>query len=394
MTPAERRPHLPPGLASGLGTITDHVPVDLVVQRSRTSMRARIARLRSRSWQVGQCAIAAGVAWFVAHNLIGHAQPFFAPVVALVSLGTTYGQRLRRVVEMSVGVAIGIFLGDLYTHLFGRGAWQITVMVALAMVIALLLDASPLLLNQAAVQSLVVVTVLPNANVAFTRWTDALVGGAVALVAASVVPQAPLRRPREQAAVVVKRLGELLRASAGSVRDGEVANALAGLAAARATDGLIAELRAAADEGLSVVVSSPFRRRHAEPVREMAELVEPLDIAMRNARVLARRVAVACYRHEPVPASYADLLEEIAAATDLIVVELKAGRMAAAAKPTLLALGVASSRAERSRLLSAEVILAQARSLIADLLAVAGMDPLAATDAIPMMRGTTGDERA
>lgn len=389
MTPADRRPHLPPGLANGFGSFTDHVPVDLVVERGRTSLRARIARLRSRSWQVGQCAIAAGVAWLVAHNLIGHAQPFFAPVVALVSLGTTYGQRLRRVVEMSVGVAIGIFLGDLYTHVFGRGAWQITLMVAVAMILALLLDASPLLLNQAAVQSLVVVTVLPNANVAFTRWTDALVGGAVALVAASVVPQAPLRRPREQAGVVVRRLADVVRAAAGSIRHVDVDVAMAGLASARATDGLIAELRAAANEGLSVVVSSPFRRRHAEPVRAMAELVEPLDIAMRNARVLARRVAVAAYRNEPVPESYADLLDEIAEATDLIAAELRAGRMASAVRPTLLALGVASSRAERSGLLSAEVILAQCRSLIADLLAVCGMDPLAATDAIPMMRTTT-----
>ncbi|MCW2868463.1 MAG: putative rane protein YgaE, family, partial [Marmoricola sp.] len=38
---------------------------------------------------------------------------------------------------------------------------------------------------------------------------------------------------------------------------------------------------------------------------------------------------------------------------------------------------------ERSADLSAEVVLAQARSLVADLLAVTGMEPLAATDQIP-----------
>ena len=57
------------------------------MQRSRTSLRQRRARLRSKLWQVGQCAIAAGVAWFVAADVFGHQQPFFAPVAAVVSLG-------------------------------------------------------------------------------------------------------------------------------------------------------------------------------------------------------------------------------------------------------------------------------------------------------------------
>jgi len=371
------------------GDWRNHLPEDLqfdrVMARGRTSVRSRMARLMARKWQVCQCAIAAAVAWWFAHDVIGHAQPFFAPVVALVSLGTTYGQRLRRVFEMSIGVAIGIFLGDLYTHLLGRGAWQIAVMVALAMVIALLLDASPLLVNQVAIQSLVVVTVLPNGGAALLRWTDALIGGAVALVAASVVPQAPLRRPREQAAVVVRRLAALMRNAATSIRERDVTDAMKALAAARSTDGLITDLRAAADEGLSVVVSSPFRRRHKEPVRAMAELVEPLDIAMRNTRVLARRVAVACYRGEDIPASYAELVDSLAYATDEIASELKAGRMANAVQPLLLELGELSAHMERSQVLSAEVVLAQVRSLIADLLAITGMDPLAATDAIPRM---------
>ena len=63
--------------------------------------------------QIDQCAIAAGVAWFIAHDVVGHATPFFAPIAAVVSLGTTYGQRLRRVAEVTVGVAVGVFLADL-----------------------------------------------------------------------------------------------------------------------------------------------------------------------------------------------------------------------------------------------------------------------------------------
>lgn len=357
--------------------------VDLVVRRSRTSLRGRVARLRSRAWQVGQCAIAAGVAWVVAADVFDHATPFFAPIAAVVSLGTSYGQRLRRVAEVTVGVAVGVFLGDLLTHWLGSGGWQIALIVGLAMTSALLLDAGQLFVTQAAIQAIVVSTLLPDPGKAFIRWSDALIGGGIALIAATVVPQAPLRRPREQAAVVVRRISSLLRSSADSIEDGDVERALETLAEARTTDVLIAELRAAADEGLSVIASSPFRWRHRHGVRRMAELVDPLDYALRNTRVLARRVAVACYRHEPMPAGYAIFLRDLADATDAMATELRADRMASAPRDRLISLGVASARLERTTNLNAEVVLAQTRSLIADLLAVSGLDPLEATDAIP-----------
>ncbi|HEY3016477.1 MAG TPA: FUSC family protein, partial [Nocardioides sp.] len=354
-----------------------------VVARGRTSMSVRLTRLRTKSWHIGQCAAAAGVAWLVAGQVFGHETPFFAPIAAVVSLGTSYGQRLRRVAEVTVGVAVGVFMGDLVTHVLGSGAWQIGLIVAVAMSLALLLDAGAILVTQAAVQSIVVSTLLPAPGAAFLRWTDALIGGGVAVVAASVVPRAPLRRPREQAGVVVRKLGELLRAAADSLVDGDVERALDVLRDARATDSLIAELRAASDEGLSVLASSPFRRRHKGRVRRMAELVEPLDFAMRNTRVLVRRVAVAAYRREPVPTSYPAVMRDLADLADLVAAELEAGRMAEDAIEPLIALARSTTTLERTADLSGEVILAQLRSLIADLLAICGMDPLEATDAIP-----------
>lgn len=340
-------------------------------------------RLRSKSWQIGQCAVAAGVAWFVAADLLDHTTPFFAPIVAVVSLGTSYGQRLRRVAEVTLGVAVGVFLGDLLTHLLGSGAWQIALVVGLAMTAALLLDAGVIFVTQAAVQGIVVSTLVPAPGEAFLRWTDALIGGAVALVAATAVPGAPLRRPRESAAVVVRKIGSLLRTSADSIEDGDVERALATLSDARTTDALVAELRAASDEGLSVVASSPFRWRHRGGLRLLTDLAEPLDFALRNTRVLARRVAVANYRDEPIPAEYAVFLREIASATDVMAEELSADRMASVVRQPLVALARRSADLPRTPALSAEVVLAQTRSLLADLLAVTGLDPLAATDEIP-----------
>jgi uncharacterized membrane protein YgaE (UPF0421/DUF939 family) len=286
-------------------------------------------------------------------------------------------------------VAVGVFLADLLLLLIGTGAWQVTVLVALSMTITLLLNAGTLFVTQAAVQGIVVVTFAAGPGYSFTRWLDALIGGGVALVAAAVVPRAPLRRPREQAAVVVRRIAQLLRAVAESASDGDAERALQVLADARSTDQLIRELQAAADEGLSVLASSPFRRRHVGHVRRMAELVEPLDRALRNTRVLVRRMALTTYHRVPIPRSYVLLCEDLAAAVDTMAAELAAGEMAGSSgevQRALLRVGEGTAQVERVADLSADVVLAQIRSIIVDLLQITGMDVLEATDALPAPR--------
>jgi uncharacterized membrane protein YgaE (UPF0421/DUF939 family) len=355
--------------------------------RGRTSFATRAMRLRTKGWHVGQCAVAAGLAWYVARELVGHPRPFFAPIVAVICLGTSYGQRLRRVADITVGVAVGVFLAELLLRVIGTGTWQISVMVLIGMSLGLLLNAGALFVTQAAVQGIVVMTLVATPGYSFTRWIDAVVGGGVALVAATVVPRAPLRRPREQSALVVRRIADLLRAGASSVEDGDVERSLQVLADARSTDGLMAELQGAADEGLSVVASSPFRRRHGTDVRRMAELVEPLDRAMRNTRVLVRRAAVSSYHHRPLPHAYLMLCQDLADVVDEIADELSADRMPVAVRPSLLRLGEATAQVERAADLSADVVLAQIRSIIVDLLQITGMDVLEATDALPPARG-------
>ena len=104
------------------------------------------------------------------------------------------------------------------------------------------------------------------------------------------------------------------------------------LADARSTDYLIRELQDAADEGLSVVASSPFRVRHKGDLRQMVDLVDPLDRALRSTRVLVRQTAVAAYHRRPVPTSYSLLALDLADAADLVADELAADRMAVAAR--------------------------------------------------------------
>src|SRR6266446_6561595 len=77
--------------------------------RSRLSeeLTRRLTRWRNTAVPIVQAALAAGLSWLVAVHLVDHRAPFFAPVAAVVCLGVTLGQRLRRVIELIVGVGLG-----------------------------------------------------------------------------------------------------------------------------------------------------------------------------------------------------------------------------------------------------------------------------------------------
>ena len=370
-----------------MGTVPDRSPIGdasrRYARRGGRDVRDRMVRLRQRSFLIVQVAIAAAVAWFIAHDLLGHEQPFFAPVAAIISLGMSYGQRLRRVGEVTVGVAVGVLVADLFVRVAGVGVWQIAVVVAGSMAVAVLLDGGPLLVTQAAVQSVFVALVVPTAAQGVSRWVDALVGGLVAIAAAAVAPQSPLRQPRQAAAAVLAELAAVLQDAVDALRAGDVDRAEKALARARATDAALADLRQAAEEGLEIVRQSPFRRRHREQLLNVAALAEPLDRAVRNARVLVRRVAAATRYEEQVPPTYVDLVSELADITGRLSDCLEDRGLTADLRPQLRAIATRSAEVATPAAMSSTVVIAQVRSIVVDLLELTGLDEDEALALIP-----------
>jgi uncharacterized membrane protein YgaE (UPF0421/DUF939 family) len=354
-----------------------------VARRGRSSVQTRLLRLRQRAFLICQVAVAAAVAWYLAHEVLGHARPFFAPVAAIVSLGLSYGQRLRRVGEITVGVAVGVLVADLLVRVIGTGTWQVALVVVLSMSVAVLLDGGPLVVTQAAVQSVIVTTLLPMPSAGFSRWLDAVLGGAVAIAAAAVAPQTPLRRPRIEAARVLDELSDLLHDATDAARAGDLDRAEQALARARATDKALEDLRSAAAEGLEVVRASPFRRRHRAHVERVAEIAEPIDRAVRNSRVLVRRVTAAVRYEEAVPPTYLDLVDELAELAGELADTLTERGGVADVRPGLERLARASSAAPHSEVMSAVVVLAQVRSMVVDLLELTGLDQDQALARVP-----------
>lgn len=315
--------------------------------------------------------------------MLGHAAPFFAPVAAILVLNVTYGNRLRRGVEVAIGVALGVLVGDVFVHVFGTGVWQVMVVVALAMSLASLVGAGPLMTIQAAVQSVIVTTLLPDPAQGFGRWLDAVVGCAIALVVATIAPSAPLRKPGILAAQLLQEIAGTLRAAATALRESDPAAADQVLERARAGESQLKQLQDAADEGLAVVRHSPFRRGQLGSALAYAELTEPLDRASRNLRVLARRSLVAVWRGDHVPEPYLELLEVIADQAQRMAGDLHEGKLPLAARKGLVAAAQETSHLPVTGGINAVVILAQARSMLVDLMELTGLDYADARELVP-----------
>jgi uncharacterized membrane protein YgaE (UPF0421/DUF939 family) len=152
----------------------------------------RVRRWRSSAVPIVQAALAAGLSWLVAGHVVGHRAPFFAPVAAVVCLGMTLGHQLRRAIELIVGVGVGIGIGDVLISAIGTGPWQIALVVALAMSVAVLLDGGAVITGQAAVSAILVATLyLPGDTSGVSRLVDGLIGGATGLVVVGVFPRSP-----------------------------------------------------------------------------------------------------------------------------------------------------------------------------------------------------------
>ncbi len=149
----------------------------------------RLMRWRSTAIPIVQTALAAGLSWLAAVHVVHHRAPFFAPVAAVVCLGMTLGQQFRRVIELIAGVGLGVGVGALLMSATGTGPWQIALVVALAMSVAVLLDGGSVITGQAAVSAILVATLcLPGDTSGLNRLIDGVIGGATGLVLVGLFP--------------------------------------------------------------------------------------------------------------------------------------------------------------------------------------------------------------
>ena len=328
-----------------------------------------------------QCSVGAAVAWALATGLLGHERPFFACVAVVVCLGVRAAQRLRRVAELAVGVTVGVAVGDALVDVIGTGAWQIGLVVGIALVVALALDGGALVTAQAGLQAVFVVALprVPGGDV--ERWQDAMIGGATALAVASLLPATPWRPAHRAGAGVLRELAAVLRDCALALREQDSASAAFALARARGLQPSFDRWVEALVTGRDITRLSPLRRDTEHVWEAQSALAAGVDRATRNLRVLVRRVLFALGDADPLPPPLAALLEQLAAALDLMAEDVGSGQARAVAALTELA-GLLDPRTLGGGL-SASVVVGQLRSALVDLLEGCGVAPERARAALP-----------
>ncbi len=346
--------------------------------------RSGIEDVRYRKWRILQLSLAAGLAWLIATELFGHESAFFAPISVVLVLGLTVRQRGRRALELGLGVAVGIAVADLIVVLTGTGIWQLMLVVGLAVTGALLLGGGTITVNQAAVSAVLVATLpVPDTAQSLDRFIDALIGSGVALLANSITPADPIRIARRHLEPLLSDLSGVLIDVADALQTTSIADAEEALNRARDLDPRVREMKMAVEAGRETVTVAPARKSSEGRVTRFETAAEPIDLVVRDTRVLARGAVRATRLEENVPPAIIESIRDLATSVRLLD-RFLAGSSAGTEcrKAALRAAALATKSLEETSNMAASAIVAQVRATSMDLLQGLGMKPDDAREAM------------
>jgi uncharacterized membrane protein YgaE (UPF0421/DUF939 family) len=277
-------------------------------------------RVRSALWPAAQATVAAGLAWFVAHDLLGHAQPFFAPIAAAIALSTSGVRRGRRIAQMVAGVTLGIAVGEATSAVVGTSAVSVSIVVALTMAAALVagvgfFSEGMMFVNQSTASAILVVALHKHGTGA-ERLIDALVGGGVAaVIGVGLFPAEPLALMRRAERELLRSLAGALSRVAELLREGVPAQPQWTLAAAQDIHTQLAGLAAARATARANVRVAPRRWRLRSAVAAEDARISRLDLLANASLSLFRVSTDALDVGDPVPA---DLCAAVAGLAEVI----------------------------------------------------------------------------
>lgn len=346
------------------------------LRRPQTSLDERVRLLRKRWRLLLRLSVATSLAFFVSTHLLGHSQAFFAPISAVIVIVAGAGVRTRTLLELVVGVALGVLVGELLILTIGRGTWQIALVVVLTVVISTLVGIKGLAMTQAANSSVLLAAVVPVANAgnpAVTRFLDAFIGGCCGLAMILLVPRNPVRDIDVETQALLRRLASVLARCAEAMRLASPELADEALAEARAMQPDLQSLEATAVNVTEIARMSPMRWKQRDHLDLYVGAVRDLDNAIRDARVLARRTAAMLRHREVAPADMHLAVDSLARAVGIFADDLSEHDDFAEARAELVeAARIAVAALPGAMTMNTAAIAAQVRSLAADLLYASG----------------------
>jgi uncharacterized membrane protein YgaE (UPF0421/DUF939 family) len=288
------------------------------------SLRAALRRARGASGAALQTAAAAGIAWYLAHDALGHPQPFFAPIAAAVSLSISHVQRARRSVQMIVGVLLGIGVSEALRPLIGNSTASVAAVVLVTLLIAVAVGVGfvgegMMFVNQAAASAILVVA-LHRAGTGSERAIDALVGGGVALaIGVGLFPAEPLKLLWRAEDGVLRALRSVLRREPLPRRSGADADMDWPLAASHEVHRRLTALTQARSTARASVRIAPRRMHLRDRVEAEERRVAVMYLLTGGALSLVRAIDDGERQSGGVAASAQAEVSELAAAVQALL---------------------------------------------------------------------------
>lgn len=333
-----------------------------------------------------QAALAAGLAWYLAKTLLGHPQPFFAPISAMVSLGAAMTRALDRSLQVILGVTFGLVVADFLVLLIGTGSVQLAIITALTVGAAVFFGGGPLTITQVSVSAILVVTLEAPTKGVFSpdRLFDAILGISVALAVTSIFPVNPARRIMGSARSVLAELAESMRETSAALETGDEGKAQGALLKVRRTDEQVDGLRESLAAARETARLSPVRRRSLARLDAYLTAAEQLDLAVPNTRVLVRSALRLLRKGGPVPAALPGAVLELSRAVEALDSYLEATGTTGeeVRRRALSAAREANDTLPERHDLPASSLVAQIRSTAVDLMRATGIDFASALDAL------------
>ena len=329
--------------------------------------------------------------------ILGVDRPTFAPIAAVIALGLAVGERARRAVELTLGVAFGVVLADLLVSVVGVGAVQAGTVVVLAMALAVFLGGEDLGVKEAAISALIIMITFRSsqAGIPIERFLEALIGGGTALLINALIPVNPERMVKYAAFPVFAESTAVLEEVADALEDGDARRVQRAYVKAREIDARVAGLKEAVAAGRETARLAPPRRRSLGHMELYAAAADQIDLTVRDVRALARAALSVVQPEDPAPERLLAAIRGLARATEALAAYLQTPgdppdetrRLALEAAREASAL--LEEHEDLARNLGINALVDQIHSSAVDLIGGTGMDRSEALQALEEATGRT-----
>ena len=362
--------------------------------RVRNRVRSGFLLLRGGWLQILQTAVAACAAWFLAVLILGVDRPTFAPIAAVICLGLAVGERARRAIELTFGVAFGVAIADFLVSVVGVGALQAGLVVALAMAVAVFLGREETGVKEAAISAMIILITFhaPDTGLPLERFLEALIGGSTALLINALLPVNPERMVEEAAHPLFDDSVAVLEEVAGALESGDAERAQNAYLKAREIDARVSGLKEAVAAGRETARLAPPRRRSLRHLELYAEAADQIDLTVRDVRALSRAALSVVQPDEGSPEPLSEAVRGLATATGALATYLQTSgdpedtrRLALEAASEASAL--LNQREDLASNLAVNALVDQIHSSAVDLLGSTGMDRSSALQALEEATG-------